>query len=411
MPKKATIPPSPVLVSPSPIDFTQLSPLPATGGVSADTPLEITDEFDEDFGPKVEVPWVPSRVTPQNFLSTGITILNLALTNSVDCGLEKGTMTWLIGSSSGGKTLVALLLCAEAANNPHFDDYDILYADVEGGAQFDLRALFGNKLADRIIFARMPNGEPFRTVEDFYAYADKRQRISKPFILVLDSMDALGTTPEAARFDANIAEREKNLEKGDGKEYANISTGYGDGKAKINSSGLKRLRNRLPVTGSMFFCISQERDNIITGYKTTSGGNAIRFFSDTALWLSKGADISRDWEKKPRVYGQYSHFKIEKNRTSGMKTKIQFPILIGTGISDVDSGVDWLAEEGVFKLPKVPATQSWEGTLPDGSEFKLTREKLIRYFEDNPDTLKEMMKQRWYSILENIIPKRRKKYQ
>ena len=65
-------------------------------------------------------------------------------------------------------TLVALLLCAEAANNPHFDDYDIIFADVEGGAQFDIRALFGNKLADRIIFETMGNGEPFRTIEDFY---------------------------------------------------------------------------------------------------------------------------------------------------------------------------------------------------------------------------------------------------
>jgi len=412
MPKKAPVVPPAVSVSPiASVNFIQGTVLPEMPGSvhTSETPFEIVDE--EEFGTKVEVPWIPSRVTPENFLSTGITILNLALTNSVDCGVEKGTMTWLRGSSSAGKTLVALLLCAEAANNPHFDNYDILYADVEGGVQFDIRALFGNKLANRLTFVFMSNGEPFRTVEDFYAFADKRQRDPKPFILIVDSMDALGTTPEAERFDKNIAEREKNLEKGEGKEYVGISPGFGDGKAKINSAGLRRLRNRLPVNGSMFICLSQESVDITTGYKTVSGGSALRFFADVALWLAKGGDIKCTWQGKERVYGQYSQFKIDKNRISGMKTKIQFPILLGAGICDTDACIDWLAEEGVFKLPKVPAIQSWEGTLPDGSEFKLTREKLVRYFEDNPDVMKELMKCRWYDILEHIVPKRKKRYE
>jgi len=417
MPKKSktAVPAAPVL-SGSPIGFSTASPdvvreLP--DGVSADTPCEtLLNEdanLDEVFEPKVEVPWVPSRVTPENFLSTGITTLNLSLTNSSDCGIEKGTMTWLIGASSSGKTLIALQLLAEAANNPHFADYSLIYADVEGGARFDLRPMFGNKLADRIEWATMTNGEMFHTVEDFYGYADTRQRDDKPFILVLDSMDSLGTTPEAKRFLANIAEREENIAKG--KEYESISPGMGDGKAKLNSTGLRRLRNKLPNNGSMFICVSQERTDITTGYKTVSGGKALKFYSDTALWLSAGKAITKEWKGLPRHYGNYASFDIIKNRTSGMRAKIEFPILIGTGISDVDSCVEWLGAETIFTVPKVPATQAWTGTLPDGSQFKLTKQKLIEYFEEHPDVMKTMMQTRWHQILDNVVPVRKKRYE
>jgi len=203
-------------------------------------------------------------------------------------------------------------------------------------------------------------------------------------------------------------EREKNL--AEGKEYTSISPGMGDGKAKINSSGLRRLRNKLPINGSIFVCVSQERTDITTGFKTVSGGAALRFYADTALWLTKGKPITKDWDGITRQYGQYSTFRIDKNRTSGMKAKIEFPILIGTGISDVDSCVDWLAEEKQFRVPKVAATQSWEGTFPDGSTFKLTRQKLIEYFEDHPEVVKEMMRRRWYDILDHVVPVRKKRY-
>ncbi len=53
--------------------------------------IQIVDgDPNEDFGEKVEVPWIPSRVKPEFYLSTGITILNLSLTNTPECGLEQG---------------------------------------------------------------------------------------------------------------------------------------------------------------------------------------------------------------------------------------------------------------------------------------------------------------------------------
>ena len=116
------------------------------------------------------------------------------------------------------------------------------------------------------------------------------------------------------------------------------------------------------------------------------------------------------------MYGHTSRFRVEKNRTTGMKTKIEFQVLTGIGISDVDSSLEWLAEEyaksknPLVRLPKTPATGSWEITIPDGRLVKYSRNKLVEFFEENPDILKEMMHHRWIEILEHVVPKRKKRY-
>jgi RecA/RadA recombinase len=248
--------------------------------------------------------------------------------------------------------MLAMQIMAEAVNSPHFQDYRLLYADVEGGARFD-PALFGKKLDQKLEYVTMHNGEPFQTVEDFYAYLDAQLRKKKPFICVLDSMDALSSTSEMERFDANVQQRQKDLD--NDKAYTNLSMGYGDGKAKVNSTSLRRIRNQLPVSGSILIILCQEREAItgmVAGNRVRSGGKALTFYADYEIWFSMKGKLERTIDGHKRTYGQETGVQIKKNRITGIRTDLKFPILQGVGISDTDAVLDWLMEEGVIQTPQ-----------------------------------------------------------
>ena len=349
--------------------------------------------------------YVPERVKPENYVSTGITPLNLAITNHPLCGIEKGTYVLMVGASSSGKTLAALTILAEAANKPAFKDYELLYADCEGGAGFPLRPMFGNKLADRIEFMKMKNGEPFQTLEDFYGAVDQRLRVKKPFICILDSMDCLSSTQELQKFDANITEREKNIDSDDvSKQYVHISTGFTDGKAKTNSSNLRRIRNKLPVTGSILIIISQERQALgAVTYVTRSGGNALTYYADYEIWLDLSEKIEKTFNGIKRQIGQVTRARIKKNRITGVKTVLRFPLFNGVGISDSDAILDWLIEE------KAVIVSGKSLTLP-GHEPQ-SRAKCIEFLEENPDEARKIAEKHWQTILKQVTTVRKKKYE
>lgn len=352
----------------------------------------------------------PERVSPEVYLSSGITMLNLATTNHPDCFVERGTYVLFVGQSGAGKSYVATQLLAEAANNPRFDDYDLIYDDVEHGQFFDIPRMFGNKLASRF---RAPHedesGMPIysSTVEDFFFTVDDLQNAHKPFIYVLDSMDSLTSSVADTKFVENKEQRRKDLEKG--KEVSTLTQGYGDGKAKQISGNLRRVVSRLRDTGSILIILSQVRDNI-TGMGaryTRSGGQALKFFAHGEFWFYTEGDLKRVVDKKERKYGQMTRVSIQKNRITGIKNDIRFPILLGAGISDPDSCIDWLIEEGqIIKPPRSNGLYEYPAL-----ELKLNRDDLVRAMEDNFEPFKVDIVKTWNNILQAVSCVRKRKYE
>ena len=355
-------------------------------------------------------PVAPERVSPEMYLSSGITMLNLATTNHPDCFVERGTYILFVGQSGAGKSYVATQLLAEAANNPLFDDYELIYDDVEHGQFFDIPRMFGNKLAHRL---RAPHedesGMPIysSTVEDFFFSVDDFQNAHKPFIYVLDSMDSLTSSVADTKFVENKEQRRKDLEKG--KEVSSLTQGYGDGKAKQISGNLRRVVSRLRDTGSILIILSQVRDNI-TGMGaryTRSGGQALKFFAHGEFWFYTEGDLKRVVDKKERKYGQMTRVSIQKNRITGIKNDIRFPILLGAGISDPDSCIDWLIEEGQIIKP-LRSNGLYE--FP-ARNIKLNRTDLIRSMEDNFEPYKCEIVKTWNNILQAVSCVRKRKYE
>ena len=358
----------------------------------------------------IENETAPERVSPETYLSSGITMLNLATTNHPDCFVERGTYILFVGQSGAGKSYVATQLLAEAANNPLYDEYELIYDDVEHGQFFDIPRMFGNKLASRIRAPRVDeSGMPIysNTVEDFFFSVDDFQNAHKPFIYVLDSMDSLTSSVSDNKFIENKEQRRKDLEKG--KEVSALSQGYGDGKAKQISGNLRRVVSRLRDTGSILIILSQVRDNI-TGMGpryTRSGGQALKFFAHGEFWFYTEGDLKRTVDKKERKYGQQTRVSIQKNRITGIKNDVRFPILIGAGISDADSCIEWLIEEGqIIK----PARSNGLYEYPSLG-LKLNREELVRAMEDDFEPFKQDIVSTWNSILKAISCVRKRKYE
>lgn len=367
-------------------------------------PMGMAQETETEAGTRV------SKVNPDEYLSSGITLLNLAATNHPDCFVKKGTYCLLVGESSAGKSYLATQLLAEAAANPAFDDYLLIYDDCENGNLFDIQELFGSKLASRLRAPDMTDdGMPINSasVEDFFGHVDDLISNGKKFIYVLDSMDSLTSSVSDMRFDANKEQRQKDLAKG--KYTSDLSMGYGDGKAKVISSDLRRVVRRLTDSDSILIIISQVRQNI-TGYGpkyVRSGGMALTFYCGVEVTILNGGDIKKTVGGRERVLGHKTKATITKNRNTGLKTTIEFPILLGTGISDIDSVIDWLASEGEIIAPS-RSNGLWE--YPKFG-LKLNKDALALELEERLPEVKEAVGERWNSVIQSVMTVRKRRYE
>lgn len=267
-------------------------------------------------------------------LSTGLTLLNLALTGRAKVGFTQGSYCLLVGGSRSGKTFICGTALAEATLNKVFKDHRLIYNDPERGARMDVKRFFGAELARRLEW-RHP-----RTVEEFY-YALDDDKHKGPFVQVLDSMDALEAEDDAAHFT-----RKKKAASGDGKAKGS----YGTAKAKANSSGIRHAVLDLAETGSILLVISQTRMNIGFGAmfnpETRSGGTALQFYATNEVWFKRVGSIKRTVHKKARTIGTVVKASVKKNRDTGREWPVELHHYPSVGFDDVGSLIAYLVAEG-----------------------------------------------------------------
>lgn len=343
-------------------------------------------------------------------LSTGSTLLNLACSGDASYGMLTGRYYWMVGDSSSGKTFLTLTSMAEAAINPEFDGYDFVFDNAEDGALMDVEKYFGPGLANRMIPpAQSEDGGPKHstTAEEFYFFLDDRiQSVkngkSKPFIYLLDSMDALSTTYEGKKFE----EKKKASRKG-----TDAKGDYGDGKAKLNSTYIRRVVAELRDTNSILIILSQTRDNIDAGMfepaKTNAGGHALKFYASWQLWSSVGARLTKEVNGNTRQIGVISKIAIKKNRMSGKEWSVEVPIYWSFGIDDIGSCVDFLLAENKWEKNKSGVI------VASDFEYSGRRDDLIRHVESEglESELRELVQEVWKDIEKKCVIDRKSRYQ
>lgn len=345
-----------------------------------------------------------------NYLSTGSTLLNLAISGRPDGGIPAGKYAYFVGDSSSGKTFLALTTLAEAQISSHFRGYRIIFDNAEDGALMDFNRYFGQAVAERLEPAGVDkDGEPVAstTIEEFYFHLDDaldRAEKGKPFIYVLDSMDALSSDYEGKKFgEAKTAAKKGRDAKGS----------YGDGKAKMNSTYLRRAISRLRDTGSVLIIISQTRDNIDAGMfepqKTRSGGHALKFYAAVEIWTSVGGKLKKTVHDKDRQVGIVARLTVKKNRITGKEWQVAVPLYWSTGIDDVGSMVDFLVDEKAWpknKSGQIDGTGDFQGC----SGY---REQVIQFIEQEglEADLRELVGDVWKSVEDACAVSRKKRYE
>ena len=335
-------------------------------------------------------------------LSTGSTTLNLACTGRVDGGFPVGSYVFFVGDSMSGKTWFGHSCLAEATIDKRFDDYRLVYDDVEGGSRMNVERFFGKRLAERIEPPGVDdNGNPVYSdvIEEFYYFVDDLLKGSRPFIYVLDSQDSLSSRAEQSKFDEVKRAHRK------GKEVAGS---YGDAKAKVHSTTLRKLLGPLRDTGSVLIVLNQTRDSFSLFEKSTySGGRALQFYATLQLWSSKVGKIERTVRGKKRQLGIKSKIQVRKNRLTGKDHSVFVPILHSCGIDDLGGCVDYLVDENYWKENggKIVAT----GLGPD---IIARRESLVRRIEEGglEQDLRELVGMVWGNIEAACLVERKSRY-
>lgn len=327
------------------------------------------------------------------FVSTGSVLLNLALSDDPYGGFALGKLVNIVGDYSSGKSFLAWTIFSEAVYNPAFDDYALRYIEPEAAFEFDIEKLFGKPVRDRVLVdivdkavEKKKKDEPY-TVEDWYENTKDILSEKKPFIDVLDSLDATTTKAEFAR---DISEGSYRLE-----------------KPKLMPEILRKIAGGVKGTHSLVIVISQTRDPIALtfggGTKTRSGGQALHFFCSYELWMAVKSPIKR----KDKQVGVNVRVRVKKNKFNGKQREIEFPIYVDYGIDCIESQINWLVEMNHWQKPRNQRIIKTEEPFIDA-----TREKIALHIEENnlQDKLVQVTARCWREIEQSITPNRKPKY-
>lgn len=343
---------------------------------------------------------VETEEAKRNYVSSGSTLLNLALSDKHNGGFLPGKVVNIIGDSSSGKTFLALSLLAEAANNPFFDNYELIYDDAEAANEFNIKNLFGEKAYKRILPPSLNRKKPkySQDMTGFQVNVRNLLKEKKSFIYIQDSFDALTTEQETKH--ANAVEKAYIA----GKESKGT---YGMEKAKQASILLRLLVGEIKKTNSLVIIISQTRDNIDPmsfQRQTRAGGRALKFYSSYEMWMAVAKKIKVKIKEKNRQIGIIAKVKITKNKANGKVREADIPIYYSCGVDDVAGCIDFLVSEGHWKKSR---------GIINAKEFQLnlTQNQLIKTIEENSfeNKLRRVVEMVWNEIEEemNIIRKKR----
>ena len=364
-------------------------------------PKKLAEQVEESTSKKIERKEIDTSI----LIPSGSTMLNLACSDNPFGAFALGRIVTLPGGSASGKTMLMLTMLAECANDKRFDDYDLIYDDGEETCDgFDIKYLFGNKLAKRIISPQVDENDGSlysETIQDFKANILTKVKEERPFIYILDSLDSLTSDEELKK------EYRQALIKAKDPEAVNELKGsYKTEKAKAIGETLRMINNKLKHTKSALFIVQQERANIGVTFgskKTTSGGMAPFFYSTHQAWLNLKVPITKEVRKQNRKIGHKIVVAVKKNKITGKLRNVEFNIYYDYGLDDIASCVDFLISAGYWKRAKQIIT------APD---FDFVGTKMVEMIEEKglQKELQKITGKVWLEIEESLRLDRERRF-
>ena len=153
-------------------------------------------------------------------------------------------------------------------------------------------------------------------------------------------------------------------------------------QARLMSQAMRKLTATINKTGCICIFINQLREKLGVLFgnpETTTGGNALKFYSSVRLDIRKVSQI-KDGEN---VIGSRVKVKVVKNKVAPPFRKAEFDILYGEGISRTGEIVDLGVETGIIKK-----SGSWFSY--GDSKLAQGRDAVKRLIDDNPELADEL---------------------
>ena len=275
-------------------------------------------------------------------VSTGSLGLDIALGIG---GLPRGRVIEVYGPESSGKTTLALHVVAEIQKKGG----TAAYVDAEHA----LDPVYAGKLGvdiNELLISQPDTGEQALEITDTLV------RSGGVDIVVIDSVAAL--TPKA-ELEGEMGDSLPGLQ------------------ARLMSQALRKLTGSISKSNTIVLFINQIRMKIGVMFgnpETTTGGNALKFYSSVRLDIRRiGAIKERD-----EVVGNQTRVKVVKNKVAPPFKQVEFDIMYGVGISKVGELVDLGVKAGI-----VEKSGSWYSY--DGARIGQGRESAKTFLTDNPD--------------------------
>lgn len=276
--------------------------------------LQLTlDKIEKDYGKGTIMKMGDKPVADVQTISSGSIALDIALGVG---GYPRGRVIEIFGPESSGKTTLAIHAIAEAQKAGG------IAAIIDAEHAFD--RTYAEKLGvdvGTLLISQPDNGEQALEI------ADHLIRSSAIDIVVIDSVAAL--TPKA-EIEGEMGENKMGLQ------------------ARLMSQALRKLTASIARTNTCCVFINQLRDKIGVMFgnpETTTGGNALKFYSSVRVDIRKISQI-KDGEEST---GNRVRVKIVKNKVAPPFRKAEFDIVYGEGISRTGEIVDMGVEQNIIK--------------------------------------------------------------
>lgn len=253
----------------------------------------------------------PTTIT--GWVSTGSTMLDLAISNRPHGGLPVGKIVELMGMEQSGKSL----LCSHIVKSTQEQGGVGVYIDTE--ASLDTRFLNAIGVdTKKMVYI------PINTIEDVWETVDnviikfREKNPDKILTIIVDSQSAATTKAELeADFDRD---------------------GFTTAKAIINSKALRKITNLIYKQKVLLVVTNQLRDKVgamaFAEKLQTSGGKALQFHSSVRLKAKNVSRIKEDVNGVEEIVGRETEVEIKKNRVGPPERKVRYEIYYDSGIDD-----------------------------------------------------------------------------
>ena len=296
-----------------------------------------------------------------DWISTGSSILDLAISNRPHGGLPVGKMVELNGLEGTGKSLVSAHICAETQRKGGV----AVVLDTENAAAPEFWNSLGVNLKNLLYVQTDTVEDIFEQMEKMIAIVRKSNK-DRILTLIIDSVAAASTKAE--------------LESDHGKD------GFATGKSIIISKAMRKITNMIGRQKVLIVFTNQLRQNLNAmafGDKyVVSGGKALAYHCSVRVRLNNTGKL----KSGEKIIGNECKAVVIKNRMGPPQRQAAFDIYFDSGIADYGSWIKVLKENSIIK--QGGAYYSYK--KDDGSDWKFQSKDFVNTMQTDTQLKEEI---------------------